>query len=155
MSYSIQHRMIQKAVLTENTVFWIYWLKERNICVMLGFFGICMHCSYEKGIESVTVKTGLDIKWQIKWLGLSMKLLGTLRYTLDISGTLFSFNFIDSGWYYSYSWGAGSATWNLDYSSSTFIFKPSFWKLLLKILKKQFWNKVHSTVLYVRGRRGK
>jgi hypothetical protein len=31
----------------------------------------------EKGIESVAGKTEQDIKLQIKWLGLSMGLLGT------------------------------------------------------------------------------
>ena len=33
-------------------------------------------------------KTGQDIKWQIKWLGLSKRLLGTVRYTTKRSNIL-------------------------------------------------------------------
>jgi hypothetical protein len=73
-----------------NSVLWIWWLKEWNIGVLLVYFWIiktpCYVSSDEKGIESAAGKTGQDIKWQIKWLSLSMRLLGTQRYTL---GTTF------------------------------------------------------------------
>jgi hypothetical protein len=45
----------------------------------------CYISSDEKGIESVARKTGYNIKWEIKWLGLSMRLLGTLIYTIVIT----------------------------------------------------------------------
>jgi hypothetical protein len=39
-------------------------------------------CVEEQGIENAAGKAGWDTKWQIKWLDLSLRLLGTLRYTL-------------------------------------------------------------------------
>jgi hypothetical protein len=44
----------------------------------------CYVNSGEKGLENAAWKTGLDIKWQVKCLGPSMRLLDTLRYTLSI-----------------------------------------------------------------------
>jgi hypothetical protein len=41
--------------------------------------------SDEEGLESVVGKTGHYIKWQVKWLGVTLKLLGTLRYTLCVT----------------------------------------------------------------------
>jgi uncharacterized protein YybS (DUF2232 family) len=46
---------------------------------------LCYVKSDEKETESMAGKTGQDIKQQIKLLGLSMRLLGTLRYTLGIT----------------------------------------------------------------------
>jgi len=36
----------------------------------------------ESGMEIEAGKTALDVQWQTKWSGLSMKLLSTLRCTL-------------------------------------------------------------------------
>jgi hypothetical protein len=58
-----------------------YWL----LVFFLIIYTPCYISSDEKGIESAAGKTGQDIKYQIKWLGLSMRLLGTLRYTLGIT----------------------------------------------------------------------
>ena len=56
---------------------------------VLLVFADYMNCDTsrdEKGTESAARKTGQDIKWHIKWLGLCVRSLGTLRYT---SGMMF------------------------------------------------------------------
>lgn len=44
----------------------------------------CQEQYYGKGTENAAGTAGQDMKWQIKWLGISTKLLHTLRYTLGI-----------------------------------------------------------------------
>jgi hypothetical protein len=53
-----------------------YW------CLVVFFFFLIIYTpryvsSDEKGIESAAGKTGQDVKCQVKWLGLSMRLLDT------------------------------------------------------------------------------
>jgi len=46
----------------------------------------CGVSSDEKGVESeVGGKKGNYIKWQLKWFGLSVRLLGILKYILHIT----------------------------------------------------------------------
>jgi hypothetical protein len=77
---------IDLAIPTDGCL-WIWRLKEGNIGVLYVFRLYIPYyvSSYEKGIESEAGKTGQDIKWQVKWLDLSMRLLGTLKYTLGIT----------------------------------------------------------------------
>jgi hypothetical protein len=56
-----------------------YWYP---VCIFQILYAPYYINSDEKEIESLPGKTGQDIKWQIKWSGLSMTLLGRLRYTL-------------------------------------------------------------------------
>jgi hypothetical protein len=44
----------------------------------------CYENSDEKETEALTGTTGQVIKQQMKWLGLFMKFLGTLKYTLGV-----------------------------------------------------------------------
>jgi len=57
------------------------------VFVSVCFFNIVYPPHYansdKKGIESAVGKTGQNVKWQIKWLGLSMRLVGTQGYSLS------------------------------------------------------------------------
>jgi len=48
---------------------------------ILLFHQLATASSESENVVHVAEKTGMDIKWQIKWLCLSMIFLGPLKYT--------------------------------------------------------------------------
>jgi hypothetical protein len=56
-----------------------YW------CIFCFFlYYVCILCYVSSGIESMARKTGEAVMWEIQWIGLSMRLVVTLRYTVGI-----------------------------------------------------------------------
>jgi hypothetical protein len=64
-------------------------IKRAKFWCFVDFFGVYIYKLYVRsdnvGIESAAGKTGHEIKWQIKWLGLSLMLLCKLRYAVGIT----------------------------------------------------------------------
>jgi hypothetical protein len=60
-----------------------------KVWCLVGYFDIictlCYVSSDEKGTASLAGKAGQHITWQVKWLGVPVRLLGMLSYTLGVT----------------------------------------------------------------------
>jgi hypothetical protein len=81
---NIQYWIIQKSLLTGKLTKSLKLNKEQLTVTMCKCHCTLLCKLWWKGLESAAWKTGQDIKWQVKWLGLSMWLLCTLRCILSI-----------------------------------------------------------------------
>jgi len=85
--HSVCRRSSRKTIGRLNLHKWTVEIVTAKYVLVSRFFKINtpFHLSSdEKGIQSMAGKTREDLRWQIKCLGLSMRLLRTLRYTQGI-----------------------------------------------------------------------
>jgi hypothetical protein len=89
----------------------------------------------KQGIQGVAGKTWQGIKWQItsKWWGLSIRMLGTQRYTLDIRLALLTGNYSFCMLIYLRTWDMWWGPMNNHFSLCFYIvrfFKFFKWQIL-------------------------